>query len=73
MTTDAYKDALVAINQHASTKLTNDEIDALISFTKSSMIAGIVTAVAIDFIIRFLVIDSLYHKYREERKPNQVV
>ena len=73
MFTDVYKDAFVVINMHASKKLTNDEIDVAVGAIKTTMIICVVIAVAVDFIIRFLVIDSLYHKYREERKPNQIV
>ena len=73
VTTDAYREAFVKDNQDDLRKLTEDQTDLMVSSLERSLILGVVIGIPLDFIMRFLVINSLYHKYREERITNQVV
>jgi hypothetical protein len=53
--------------------LTEEEIDDVIFATKAFLIVLLILVIVIDFFVRFLVIDSLYHRYKEDGKPKQVV
>jgi hypothetical protein len=47
-------------------------IDDNLFVQKTAILVGFIIITVIDFSLRFLVIDSLYHKYRDERKSNQM-
>jgi hypothetical protein len=52
--------------------LSEAEIDQLVTVLKTGTAFSFILAIIIDFVFRFLVIDSLYHKYKEEVKPDQM-
>lgn len=57
---------------HPSTKKpSEDEITKLVSVLVSTVMWSCVIGIIIDFFVRFLVIESLYQKYKELAKPRQ--
>jgi hypothetical protein len=56
-----------------ATNVPEDKIEEAVKVAKVTIAVMLVLAILIDFVIRFLVIDSLYHRYQNERKPNQIV
>jgi hypothetical protein len=68
--TDNHKEELIESNL---VQLSTEEIEELAYQTKAFTIAASVIVIVVDFLIRFLVIDALYHKFRDEGKPRQEV
>jgi hypothetical protein len=69
---DLIKDDLISSNEANNYEMSQDEVEKYVFFAKASSAVSIAFLVAVDFVIRFLVIDSLYRKFREERKTPQL-
>jgi hypothetical protein len=64
---DLVKEELIQANQGNQNQLSMEQVEQLVGVTKTITILIAIPAVVFDFFFRFLVIDSLYHKYMEER------
>lgn len=51
--------------------LNKDQIDDLIFETIMTRIGFILICVALDYFFRYLVVDALYHKFKDEKKPQE--
>lgn len=49
--------------------LPDEKIDEIVSAAKILLLVFIGAVIIFDFFLRFLVINSLYHKYKEHTKP----
>jgi hypothetical protein len=66
---DLIRIELNKVNDAQEKNMSPKEIDSLVTAGKSGAVFIIIVAIAVDFVIRFLVIDSLYHRFKEEGKP----
>jgi hypothetical protein len=66
---DLIRIELNQVNDAQGKNMSQKEIDILVSAGKSGAVFIIIVVIAVDFVIRFLVIDSLYHRFKEEGKP----
>ena len=73
--TDLLKNLAIQVirKEHPYMDIPDKEIDPMISFTKYSTIIVFMIGSFIDVTFRYLVIESLYQKYREQVKPAVVV
>jgi preprotein translocase subunit SecG len=66
---DEVRQKIVEENEKTGNKLTSDEVDTLVTAARAGSAVGFALFIIIDFVIRFLVINSLYYRYRDEGKP----
>jgi hypothetical protein len=66
------KDQMILVNKQNNIVMTQEDLEKIVQFSIIWTIASLIICGIIDFFIRFVVINSLYYRYRE-KKPNQVV
>jgi hypothetical protein len=69
----SFSDALLDEMKKAASNVPEDKIEEAVKVAKVTIAVVLVLVIVLDFVIRFLVIDSLYHRYQDERRPNQIV
>jgi amino acid permease len=66
--TDTFREEL-----ENTSNVPEDQIDEAIKMLKIEHALFFALIIFFDFVFHFLVINSLYNKYRNERMPNQIV
>jgi hypothetical protein len=65
----SFSDALLDEMKKEASNVPEDKIEEEVKDAKVALAVMLVLAIIFDFVMRFLVIDSLYHRFKEEAKP----